>query len=206
MAVTYRFYLAARTGDGATRQTAFRSKLTIYIANDGTKDFWSWGNRATAFCCCLAFCDSALHTTIAADVDIVALSPELADGAAITVYLNGLVGTLPVAISNALEAAGIPVDWITAGTTRRQLWRFISAWHFINQRMTVAERTFLANNLDSTIGSLTQAARDRIAAWMTANGNLDTTWITGPTLVRAVVKFIIVNGNFPVMGSGPVSF
>lgn len=203
--MTYRLYLATRIGDGITHQTAFRSKLVNYIVNDGTKDFWSWGNRATAFCFCLALCDSPLHATIAADVDIIALSPELADTAAITTYLNGLVGTLPTNISNALEAAGIPVDWITAGTTRRQLWRFISAWHFINQRMTAAQRTFLANNLDSTIGSLTVAERNRISTWMT-NNNLDTTWITGPTLVREVVKFIIQNGNFPIMGQGPVDF
>jgi hypothetical protein len=204
--MTYRFYLTTRIGDGATHQTAMRSKLANFIVNDGTKDFWSWGNRATPFFFCLAFCDSALHATIVADIDIVALSPELADSGAITIYLDGLVGTLPVAISNALEAAGIPIDWIIAGTTRRQLWRFISAWHFINQRMTQSERTFLANNLDATIGSLTVAARNQISAWMTAHGNLDTTWITGPTLVRAVVKFIIQNGNFPIMGNGPVSF
>jgi hypothetical protein len=209
MASTYRFYLAATIGDGVSRATAFRSKLSDFIVNDGTKDFWDWSNRATAFRFCLAWCPTALHTSIAADANVTVLSPELADPAAVAAWLDQDVGTLAAALANKLEAAGIPVDWITAGITRRQLWRFISAWHFITQRMNSAGDTnalaFIRSNLDSTIGSLPAAVRNRASAWMSEKG-LDTSWIVAGTKVRAVVRFIIVNGNFPIMSHSPVSF
>lgn len=202
--MTLRLYLSTRIGVG-TRADPFRSKLANFIINDGTKDFSDWSNRATAFRFALAQCDSALHATIAADPDVVALSPELVDGPAVQTWLDGLVGTIPPAQTTALEAAGIPVDWVDGTTTRRQLWRFISAWHFMCQRMSGEGTTnallFIASNLDSTVGSLTAPVRNQMSTWMSNHG-LDTSWIVGGTLVRAVVKFAITNGAFPVMRIG----
>lgn len=209
MASTYRLYLSATLGDGLSRATAFRSKLTDFIVNDGTQNCWDWSNRATAFRFCLAWCPSALHTTIAADADVTVLSPELADAAAISTWLDQDVGTLSASLIAKLEAAGIPVDWVAAGITRRQLWRFISTWHFVIQRMSGDgdnnALAFIRSNLDNTVGSLTAAVRNRASAWMTENG-VDPSWIVGSTKVRAVVRYIIVNGNFPIMSHSPVTF
>jgi hypothetical protein len=206
---TYRFYVARTIGDGLSRATAFRSKLYEYLVNDGTQDFWSWSNRAWPRQFCLAFCDTTLHATMAADPDIVALSPELADVPAVSTWLDGPVGTLPAGIVTALENGGIPVDWVDGTTTRRQLWRFVSGWHFIVQRFSgsgdVDGFAFMQRNLDNTVSQVPVGARNRISAWMTANG-IDSSWIVGATPVRAVVRFILVNGNFPIMGHGPVSF
>lgn len=205
---TYRFYVALTIGDGLSRATAFRSKLSNFIVNDGTKDFWSWSNRAWPRQFCLALCDTTLHTTIAADVDIAPLSPELADVSTVNTWLDGPVGTLPTGVATALEAGGIPVDWIDGTTTRRQLWRFIAAWHFVMQRFNGSGDSnafaFIKRSLDDTVGQVPAAARNRISAWMSGQG-LDTAWITGATKVRAVVRFILANGNFPVMQLGPVS-
>ncbi len=205
--MTIRFYLSSTLGDGLSRQTAFRSKLSNFIVNDGTQDFWDWSNRVTVFRFCIATCASALHTTIAADPDVVALSPELADVPAINAYLDGLVGTLPAPVATALEAAGIPVNWLVAGTTRRQLWRFISNWHVVVQALSnnPTARTFLASSLGLRVNQVPAAQRNAIAAWMTARG-IDSSWITGTTLIRTVVIFIIQNGNFPIMNNGPVTF
>lgn len=210
MASTYRFYVAQRIGDGATTKTALRSKLANYIvaASDGT--FWDWSNRSTAFRFCLAFCDTSLHTTIAADVDITALSPELVDEAAVNTWLDGLVGMLPAGISTKLEAAGFPVDWIVANTTRRQMWRFLCIWNVIVQKANgdraVDALSFIAQNLDATVGSLPANVRNNMSTWMTSRG-LDITAITGATKVRAVVKGIINSGIFTAeLDMGPVNF
>lgn len=198
--MTLRFYLSTTLGDGLSRQTAFRPKLRSYIVYDGTQDFSDWSNRATAFRFCIADCASALHTTIAADPDVLALSPELADVAAVNAYLDGLVGTLPGPVATALEAAGLPVDWITAGTTRRQLWRFASMWHVVVQALAENPNalSFLRTNLGSRVNTIPVAQRNAIQNWMISRG-IDTSWITGPTLIRAVVKFIIQSGGIPLV-------
>ena len=64
---------------------------------------------------------------------------------------------------------------------------------------------FIRNNLDNTVGSLSATVRDRGKAWMEENG-LDTSWIISSTKVRAVVRFIIVNGGFEITSHGPVTF
>lgn len=201
---TYRFYLAPRLGTG-TRQDPLRSKLANYIVNDGTKDFWNLVNRSTPWCLCLAWCDSALHATIEADAEIRALSPELADVDALNSYMDGLQGTIPAGIVTGLENAGVPVDWVNASTTRREVWRYISRWHYMSQQMTDQERTFLANNLNTTFQQLAAAARTRIQAWMTARA-IATAWITNQTQVRAIITFIVNNGNFPAQPYGPLTF
>jgi hypothetical protein len=207
---TYRFYLAARDGDGLSHRTAFRSRLTQYIVADGSQDFWDWSNRATAFRFCLALCSTAKHSQIAADPGVQALSPELADVPAIQAWLDGPIGTdLPLSLQTVLENAGIPVDWIIASTTLRALWQFVLSWHYIAQRVSgVGDNNvlnFLASNLDSTVASLSAVVRTRVSNWMTEKG-LDASWITGPTLVREVVKYIVQNLPAPPLMLGPVEF
>lgn len=208
MASTYRFYVALTLGDGVSKATAFKSKLANFITANNTQDFWDWSNRAWPRRFCLALCDSTKHSTIAADPDIVALSPELADLPAVATWLDGAVGSLPANIATAMENGGIPTQWISATTTRREIWRFIAAWHFWLQRFSGAldndALNFLKSNLDNTVSQVPVAAKNRISTWM-VNNSLDTGWITGATAIRNVVTFIILNGNFTIMKLGPVT-
>jgi len=201
MASTYRFYRTPRLGDGLTRQTAFRSKLNDLgiVRADATQDFWSWPNRAMAVSLCLVWCEPVKHVTIAADPDISALSPELADIAAVNAWLDQPVGALPAAIRARLESDGFPLGWVNGATTRRQLWRKIAQQHVIMQRLFAGNDNafnFFKRSLDETIASVPVAIRNRVSAWMVERG-LDTSWITGATLVREVVEFVLAQVNLP---------
>lgn len=196
---TYRFYRTPRLGDGLSKQTAFRSKLhdLALVVSDGTQDFWCWPNRAMPVCICFVWCQSATHTTIAADAEIFPLSPELADMAAVNVWLDGLIGTLAPALVTRLEADGFPLGWITGTTTRRQMFRKVSQQHFIIQKLFADNDNafnFFKRNLDETIASVPVAIRNRVSAWMVERG-LDTSWITGASLVREVVTFVLAQLN-----------
>ena len=205
---TYRFYRTALIGTG-TRQDPFRSALTKYIVNDGTQDFWSWAYDIANAQYCLAFTDSATHAAAAADPQITAIGPELADLAAISAWLDTPVGVLGQALSDIMEGDGFPVDWIGAGVTRRDLWRFITMYHVITQRFKGSgDNSYLAffkSNLNATVSSLPVAQRNKVQAWMAAQG-MDTSWITGATQLREVIIFVAKNSNLPVMTLGPVSF
>lgn len=197
---TYRFYRAPTLGTGASPQDGIRSKLTNYIVNDGTQDFWDWSFRTRNTRYCLAWCASSVHTTIAADAEITVLSPELADLPAIQTWLDGLVGTLPAAVAMVLEADGISTTWLTGATTRRQLWKFIAKLHVLIQKLSGSGdadlRDLFKNGLATTVAQVPVAARTKIGNWMTNNG-MDTSWITGATTLRQVTHFVVANASFP---------
>jgi len=204
VANTYRFYMATTIGTG-TRADPFRAALTDFIVADGTQDFWSWFNPTHSVQFCLAWCDPTLHTTIAADSRVTVLSPQWDD---VNTHLDDLVGTIPSGTQTALETNGIPVAWIDASTTYRDVWRWLSKRHIFSQSLIGTGDTnvvnFIKNNLDTTVGSLSAAVRNAGQNWMTNHG-LDTSWITGTTTVRQVVKFIIANGSFSIMKHGPAN-
>lgn len=197
---TYRFYRAPTLGTGASPQDAIRSKLTNYIVNDGTQDFWDWSFRTRSARYCLAWSDTTVHATIAADSEITVLSPELADLAAIQTWLDGLVGTLPGPVATVLEADGISTTWLTGATTRRQLWRFIAKLHVLVQKLSSSGdadlRDLFKNGLATTVSQVPVAARQKVGAWM-INQGMDTSWITGATTLRQITHFVVANASFP---------
>lgn len=204
MASTYRFYRTPRLGDGLSTATGFRSKLNdlniIKSVLGGTEDFWNWTDTAMPASLCFVWCDTAKHATIAADPEIFALSPELADIAAVNAWLDGLVGTLSPALVTRLESDGFPLGWMNGATTRRQMFRKVSQRHLIIQQLVkVSDNAFnfFKRNLDETVASVPVGIRNRASAWMVERG-MDTTWITGPTLVREVVTFVLGQLNLPV--------
>lgn len=204
---TYRFYRCSLIAGRLAN--SLRAKIDLYITGETAETYWSWAYDVAAVQFCLAFAETVTHALAAADADITPLSPELADLAAVNTWLDGTVGTLGAVLITRLESDGFPVNWIDGATTRRELWRFITLHHVLTQRFRANPDadylTYFKTNLDNTVNSIPAARRNKVRDWMTNNG-MDTTWITGTTQVRQVVKYIAVNANLPMMPLGPVTF
>jgi len=195
MALTFRFYRSKRVGTGV-RGDPFRSKLTAYITAQGGSDFEDWildpvDAGLTRYA--LAICDSTVHATIDGDTDIQALSPELANQAAATSWLDSAI-TAPAAVLTAIEGDRIPVDDVT---TNRQLMRRLAIYHRLGNLLLANRETdaigLLRSSLSLTVADLTAAVRNRVQSWMTERG-ISTTGITGTTTLRDVVKRIVQSG------------
>lgn len=77
---TYRFYVAPRLRDGLSIKTAFIAALSDHIGLPEIRSgftFYNWKkiDRDDQYFC-LAFCDTAIHSKMAADARLTALSPE----------------------------------------------------------------------------------------------------------------------------------
>jgi len=197
MALTYRFYRSTQIGDGS-KADPFRSKLTQYIVDDGASGFWDWLNPIRGVRYSLAKADSTLHATIAADPDIMALSPELADLAALNAWLDQSITPGPTLI-NRLENDGISTAWMSGPTTARELLRYAGKLHVFYGDFMVDHAdavAFVQANLDTTIGNLPQAVRTSARNWITGKG-LDVSWIQNATTVRQVLQYILENITWP---------
>lgn len=192
---TYRFYISAKTGTGA-RADPFRSTVMKIVQASGiigpVSDMM---NAATPFRFSVAFVESSIHALCVADANVKALSPELADQAAVDAHMASAVGVIPVGLKNVIENSGIPLDWVDPiNNTNRQVWAYIATWNFMVQRASGQGQTnvvaFLGANLDNTIAQVSAAARNGIATFMDGLG-IDRTWVTNATLVRAIVTFIV---------------
>lgn len=192
-------HLAARLGAG-TRTDAYRAALSRYITADGTGADYEQIELAEhkGSMYCLALCEPAVHAQCAADPDIIALSPEVADAPALQAWLDGDLGNVAANIRTAIEADLIPIDDLIATNKRRELMRRIALYFRIAQYMRGNNDTnalaFLAQNLSTTRQQLPAAVRTRILAWCTERG-ISTAWTTNSTTVRALLKFILVNIN-----------
>lgn len=205
--MTYRFYRTARLGDGS-RANPFRSALTRYIPGSiQGATFWDWIHDARPLRYALALTDSVTHVLAASDADIQALSPELADLAAVNTWLES--STLSDPAHTTLEGDGISTQWIAAQTTRRQLFRYAARLHVVVQdvkRLKNAETMdIFGRGLDLQMNQVPVTTRQKIRTWMEAKG-LDTTWITNATTVRQVLHYIVQNVDWPVLPFGPVTF
>lgn len=194
MALTYRFYVSALTGTG-TRADPRRSTVAKIIQANGGGQVSDMMNVATPFRFSVAFVDSAVHALCVADANVRAVSPELADQAAVDTHMASPVGVIPNGLKTVMENAGIPLDWVNAvSNTDRDVWTYVATWNFMVQRASgqglVNVVAFLGNNLDSTIAQVPAAARNAIASFMDGLG-IDRSWVLNSTLVRAVVTFIV---------------
>ena len=198
MALTYRLYRCVTIGSGrlvtvvdpvkgsTQRIDPKRSKLDDYVKQDGSgSTFWDWINDGRAMRVCLARCESAVHTVIAADPGCTALSPELATVADLDAWLD--TAGIPGAVVTRLEADGFPTEWITAGTTRRELLRALSRHHVTLQWAWRDRVTALlaahSLTLDSTLNQLTAAQRNAISSWCTSRG-VDVSGLTASSTIR----------------------
>lgn len=205
--MTFRFYRSVRIGDGLTTRTAFRNKLddapfAIKENPAAGTGYWDLIHDARAVRYVLVQCSSSLHTTIAADSEIIPLSPELADAAAIQTWLDGPLGT-PTTVLARLEADGISTAWITAQTTRRDMFRYVSRVMACTQDLRrlkdVDALAVFAASLDATVNTLSTTTRTRAVTWM-QNRGLDTSWIVpSTTTVRQVIHFVVQSGAWPIL-------
>lgn len=199
MASALALYRSLRIGTG-TSADPYRSKLANYITGTAGAWFEDWALDPTGALAryALAFCDSAVHTTMAADVDIQQMSPQRDSLSDLLAWLAGPVGTISAGLRTLVEGDGIPIDDFTVDTTRRTVWRRIALRHRMGQFMRGATDTdalaFLLDSLATQVSAIPVARRNRIAAWMTERG-LDTSWIVGTTTVREVLRYILLGLN-----------
>ena len=217
MALTYRLYRTERIGTGTLIPSEkepgvlvvdpFRSALDDYITTDETgQTYWDWIHDARALRYALALCESSKHAVLAADPRIVALSPEGDSLTSIQAWLDAPLSADATLLAR-LEADGCSTAWITGGTTRRHVLRYLMHTHVICQdarRAKVVDvLTFLAGNLDSRTGDVPLRVRQAVSAWITSKG-LTTTQFTNNTTVREVVHYVRENIDWPTLTLGPV--
>lgn len=141
--------------------------------------------------------EDAVHLLVQALPGVVTLLPVVsATAAQIRAHLDTPLVTLggapwATALRASLEARGIDTDWADATTTARQLIRHLLRVHTVAQHALgtggAHMLTFLAANIDATVGSLPAAVRTGAGAWLAARG-VQTGWITGATTVRQVLR------------------
>lgn len=203
MALTYRFYRSAEI-DGLLPGSK-RSSLAQYIVAGNGSDFWDWAHEIRPIRYAFSRADSTVHALCAADPGITPYSPELADLDAVHAWLDSPLSSVSQTIRDQLESDGFSTSWANAQTTRREAFRYISRMHRMLQELRRFENLdamqLFNRGLDTTIGSMTVTQRNRLANWM-QNRGLDTSWITGPTTIRAVIQYIYDNLNWPILQFG----
>ena len=217
MALTYRLYRTDRIGTGgmildpkepgAMRPDPYRSALDDYITNDGTgQNFWDWVHDARPIRYALAVCESAKHDVLAADARIAPASPQCPDLAALHAWLDTDISP-DTALLTRLENDGCSTAWVTGLTTRRQVMRYLMHVHVMSQdarRLKAAELlSFLTQNLDTRLGDLPLAVRQRARTWIESKG-LTTTQFTNNSLVREVLHYLRENIEWPSLTLGPL--
>jgi hypothetical protein len=207
VAITYRFYISALTGTG-TRADPRQSTVMKIVKANGGGAVTDMRNVATPFQFSVAFVDSTVHALCVADANVRALSPELADQAAVDAHMASAVGVIPAGLKTVMENAGIPLDWVDLiNNSNRDVWSYVATWNFMVQRASGQGLTnvvaFLGSNLDSTIAQVSAAARSAIASFMDGLG-IDRTWVTNATLVRAIVTFVVNRYARDPYNFGPV--
>lgn len=211
MATTYRFYRTTKLGTGAVGpvRDCYRSALSRHIvqyvdlppSEQETFHTWPLDPIETApGLYSLAIAKPETHAICVADADITPMSPELADAAAVQAWLDQPIGTVSTAMRTMVEADGIPIDGLTAASTRRQFWRRVAKRHHVgtfmlgNKDFTALE--FLKSNLATKRSELPANVRTRILNWLTERG-LSASWTTPNTTVRELLNYVIDNAALP---------
>lgn len=213
MAAGWNVYLSGFTGDGLTIETGYRPTLAIDLEGDPSNRASYLFSSARGTFLCFVYADDATHQTIQARADVVRIfsvvSATLAQAQAnFNAPLTSVfTGAQLTAVKAAIEAKGYDVAWTSAATTAKQLIRFLLNMHILGEWAhgdnNANLKSFLAANLAATVGSLSAAVRNSASTWMTNHG-LSTSWITGTTTVRQVIRYIVQNyeTNFPHVITG----
>lgn len=171
----------------------WKSALCRYITGGpgGNGDFDSLNAPGKAFYD-LASCDTATHDLAASDPDIVILSPEFTKVRLLREWMSGQLGSVQQSTVSAIESDGIPLDDLTATSTRAMLLRRIGGYHQISR--LVANDLRLPGSLigrwrDSVVANAPRELRQDALQYCTAR-EIDVSWVTPQTPVVDVLNYI----------------
>jgi len=212
---TYRLYRAPAVTVSTPHGSVTRDRLADYVVEDGSgAALYDVGNLAgRAYFYALAVAESAVHAQIAADPTVTALSPELADPAALAAWLDA--PALPLGPAAAvLSGDGFPVAWVRPDHTRRQvfahafrIWK-LCAYATGDAATYPGAPAVFAAALAGTFGGLSAAQRQDFRAWLETGVGIDTTNVViGTSRIEQVLNFAANNwpGLTPVP-LGPAAF
>ena len=201
----YRVYLAPLIGTG-TKQDPFRSLLNSYIDPSAGDWFTDYSNVFRKFSLVFCFASASAHAAIVSDQEVVAISPLCADTTDLRLWLNTSYADIgqPAEdkINQKLESFSIPADWIGPQHALRDVLRYALRFVTITQ-IAEGEKDsqllqFISNNLATTVSQISVSIRNRAQTWMQSH-NLDTSWISGTTTVRAIIHFILSGITLPTI-------
>jgi hypothetical protein len=127
-----------------------------------------------------------------------------ADAAVLPVNLDNNVGGALATVQAKLEAANIPADWVTSGMTWRFVFRVVVRIVLLMQRFAgagAAVRLFVTIGLDSTVGDIPIATRQRLVAAAQTFG-LDTSGIGLAMTIRAALRILGQQMTFDITIAG----
>lgn len=198
------FYITSMIGEGSNANP-YRCRLYNYT--DVHTGEWYTDSSSVSRLFTLAYMEAteATHQLASSDQEIFRLTPLCETKADLIACLNEAVGTIPQAVIDKLETFGINCDQLQPSHLRKKILRHVIKNIFMTQRAEGQGdenfKQFLKANLDTRIGDLSLAIRQRAEVWMQEKG-LDTGWINANTLVREVLHYISDNTNLPVVGFG----
>lgn len=206
MALEYNIYLCDRIGDGLSPQTAFSPLLRSYLNTAVGESYHSMDYPQRGKHLVVYSAEPARHVVVQAVSGITRIIPVVSVTKAqlITNLDTALDVLFSVAVlidlRNELEANGINTAWASGSTTMRELLRYMLRQHTLGQVLHSFPnaKDFLTAGINNTVASVPVSARNQISSWMVSRG-LDTTWITGATLVREVLHYIQQNMNHSLL-------
>jgi hypothetical protein len=165
----------AKPGGGTTR-----TAKTIWVHGRVRNVDYGW----EGYCLCYADLTDPQHTAVVSDPEIWGLPLDL----------DTEIGTNLTAVQNALEAGKLPVGWVTATMTYRNLLKYINAACQLMRRLTGKLNTTAgvivgAVTLETEWLDLPLAARTALQE-IGVEWGLDTSMITGTSTVREIIKAV----------------
>lgn len=197
-----RFYIAPQIGTG-TMEDPFRSLINNYVNVSEGEWFDEIDNPARRISLVCVHAIQATHDTIAADTSVIAIG-NATEEANIKTALDSLISAIPnvSALKTKLEGIGISTSWYSSDNTVRDgiryLIRVFSFAQIADGEGNSRIKTFIANNLDTTMNQIPAATRNAASDWMLAKG-LATGWITSTTTVRQVLHYVVTNLGFGIL-------
>lgn len=186
---------------GGNGQPAAVNKLSEYAPSESDPDavYEDIGNLCRPVFYGVLSALPATHAAVRADVEITALSPELADQVAFDEWLNGRA--LPLGSTAAtLIGDGFPISWVRNDHTRRQLFEHIfrvwklRAYAVGDNSGFPHSKVLFGQDLSATFGQLTNAERTGVRDWIERGVGVDTTNnIQGTTKAEQVLNFLTTN-------------
>lgn len=198
-----RFYVAPQLNRVDDMGGYISSLLNDYIDVTTGESFTEIDNPARLISLCCVTASDATHVAIAADTQVITVSPLGDDLSDLKTKLDGSLDAIPSVsvsvIKSKLEAVGINMAWVQGSNTIRDAIRYLLRIFIFAQTANGAGdldiRDFVKNNLDTKVSDVPLTIRNKIKDWM-QNRGLAIGWIVSSTTVREILHFIVTNLGF----------